>query len=222
MHADDDGDRRVLPALRILVVDGARMARQHHEPGLVASHDLLAMQRHVANAGVGILHKRDARGNVAARVARGDDGARQVIEVRIGPHQPHLLNRRAGAIDGGGRNGMLEALRYLLQQAVFLESQPDRPLAAVGNDLAAGAPARMSFDVGEETGLSKLAVGLPLDGGHVARGMHRLLEADQFALRLEVGEQCAKRLIDPVCGAPCLARRFKLQVSGGHCTVPGK
>jgi len=73
-------------------------------------------------------------------------------------------------------------LRNFLQQAVFLKAQSNRPFTPIGDDLAAGAPSRITFYVRKQAGLSELGIGLPLNRGHIPRRMNRFFESDQLPL----------------------------------------
>jgi hypothetical protein len=151
MNSDHDRDRRREAALRIFVVNGARMPREHHEPGSVAPIDLLTMQRHVSDPGVGIFDERDSGRNEPARISLGHHRCRQILQIGFLPDQSDFFHGGTRPVVRNGSDRLLEASGNLLQQVAFVDVQADRPLAPVGDDLAARSPTGMSFDVGEQT-----------------------------------------------------------------------
>ena len=190
-HRDRHG---FVPCL-VFLVDAERLARADQVAGPVGAEHLHPVDRHVADAGIGILDDRHAGGDVRARVGlRGPDGG-DAGEVDLGAARDDLLDRGVRARDLHRRDRAANAVVEAADDVLLADAQRDPPFAPVGDDLVRDPPAREAHRVGEQARLAEPVVRLPADGGEVLQRIDRLFETNQLSLLFQLVQVTPNGLI---------------------------
>ncbi len=181
--------------LAVHLEDFQRLARADEEAGAVGPDDLRAVERDVADAGLGVLDEAHAGGDVAARVLFRRPHRRQAREVHLLAQKHHVLHRRILARHGDGRDPPGDALDQGRDRLALADAQRHRPFAPVGHQLRRDAPPGMTLHVLEQARLAELGERAVRHRRHVLVGIDLGGEADELALLLEIGEMGAERLV---------------------------
>ena len=110
MGANDHGDGHWLGSALIHLIDPERMARTDQESGAVWTQQLLAMDRHIADAGLRVFYNRHSGRDIRPGIVFGMPHGGNFRKVCVGPNLDDLLDRGIFTFDQGRPNRMFNAL----------------------------------------------------------------------------------------------------------------
>ena len=182
--ADEDRHRHRLVALLVLEIVLPGVTRIEQDARLVRSLDLQAVEADVALAGVGVLAHHQAGPDDRAGVLDSRLVHRQVREVEFSALELPFLNRGIG--DHHRRDQLTHPRRHRRHHHVLGGAEGQGRMADIGRSLAQGAPA-----MGQVLEQQGLLARLIKQRAHLGQGIDRLVDADQFAGRIEIGNPAA-------------------------------